>query len=46
VGKGRGNKAPGSDGIFLEFYKVTWEATKDNLLAIINLMFIKVKVTA
>jgi len=45
LGKGEGNKAPGSDGICLEFYKVIWETTKDDILAIINQMFIERKVT-
>jgi hypothetical protein len=43
--KGGGHKAPGSDGIWQEFFKVTWETTKDNILAILNQMFVEGKVS-
>jgi hypothetical protein len=40
-----GNKVPGSGGTHLEFYKVTYEMTKDDILDVINQMFIESKVT-
>jgi len=38
---GNPHKAPGIDGIRLEFLKKTWEATKEDLLQIVNEMYIE-----
>jgi len=32
VNKGGGNKAPGGDGIGIDFFKTTWGALKDDML--------------
>jgi hypothetical protein len=37
--RGAGNKAPGSDGIGLAFFKVNWDTIKD-MLALFNHMYI------
>ena len=39
VKQSKPNKAPGRDGICLEFYKIKWETTKQDLLDIINDMY-------
>ena len=36
VATGKARKAPGCDGISLEFFKITWEVTKQDLLNIMN----------
>ena len=36
---GKPHKAPGYDGICLEFLKKTWETTKEDLLQIVNEMY-------
>jgi len=36
---GKPHKAPGYDGIYLEFLKKTWETTKEDLLQIVNEMY-------
>jgi hypothetical protein len=38
-----GNKAPGRDGICLEFFKVNWESIKDHMLAIFNQMYLNAR---
>ena len=38
VRKGAKNKAPGSDGIGLEFYKTNWATIKDDISAKVNQM--------
>ena len=45
VRKGGKNKAPGSDGIGLEFYKVNWATIKDDTRAMMNQMFMERKVS-
>jgi hypothetical protein len=40
-GEKRVGKVPDSGDIRLEFYKVTYETTKDDILAIINQVFIE-----
>jgi len=40
ISKGKSNKAPGPDGICLEFFKVAWEVVKLDLLHILNSMFL------
>jgi len=44
--KGGKNKAPGSDGIGLEFYKANWATIEDNIGAMMNQMFMERKVSA
>jgi len=39
VSQGKHHKAPGIDGISLEFYKVQWDVIKTELLQIVNNMF-------
>jgi hypothetical protein len=39
ISKGKPHKAPGNDGISLEFYKSVWDVIKTELLQIINYMF-------
>ena len=39
VKQGKPNKAPKRGGICLEFYKKTWETTKEDPLDIMNDMF-------
>ena len=43
--KGGGNKAPGRDGIGADFFKVTWEALKEDMLEIFSTMFFERKAT-
>ena len=45
VGKGGGHKAPGSDGIGQEFLKATWETTKNDILTVLNQMFVEGKIS-
>ena len=45
VKQGKPNKAPGRDGICLEFYKKTLETTKQDLLDIINDMYTEGQIT-
>jgi hypothetical protein len=40
-----GNKAPGRGGIGADFFKVTWEALKDDMLELFSTMFFGRKVT-
>jgi hypothetical protein len=35
------NKAPGSDGIGLEFYKENWATNKDDLCTVMNQIFME-----
>jgi len=46
VRKGRKNKASGSDGIGLEFYKANWATLQDDIAAMMNQMFMERKVSA
>ena len=39
VKQGKPNKAPGQDGLCLEFIKKTWEVTKYDLLKVMNNMY-------
>jgi len=41
VRKGKRNKAPGPDGICHEFYKKIWDIIKNELLDIINIMYLE-----
>ena len=41
IAKGNSHKAPGNDGIGLEFYKAEWETIKTDLLQILNSMYIE-----
>ena len=34
------NKAPGRDGICLEFFKVNWDSMKDDMLALFKQMYL------
>jgi len=45
VTKGGGNKAPGRDEIGGDFFKVTWEALKEDMLELFSTMFFGRKVT-
>ena len=36
-----GNKAPGSDGIGVAFFKVNWETVKDDMVALFNQTYIE-----
>ena len=38
--------APGSDGIGLEFYKANWATIQDDIGAMMNIMFMEIKVSA
>ena len=40
VKTGKTKKVPGSDGICLEFFKRTWESTKQDILTVTNTMYI------
>ena len=40
ISKGKSHKAPGPDGICLEFFKVAWEVVKLDLLQILYIMFL------
>jgi hypothetical protein len=44
VRNGACNKAPGKDGICLEFFKVNWDSIKEDMLAIFNLMYLDSKI--
>jgi hypothetical protein len=39
VNKGAGKKAPGRDGICLEFFKLSWVTIKDDMLALFNQIY-------
>ena len=39
VQRGKNKKSPGPDGICNEFYKLTWDYCKENILQIVNCMF-------
>jgi len=41
VRKGKRKKDPGSDGICHEFYKKMWDMIKNELLDIINIMYLE-----
>jgi len=41
ISKGKSHKAPGPDGIGLEFYKTAWETIKVELLQIMNLIYLE-----
>jgi hypothetical protein len=43
VRKGPTRKAPGSDGISQDFFKISWETTKHDVLDILNNMFLEGK---
>jgi hypothetical protein len=45
VRKGKSNRAPGADGISQDFFKKTWATIKDDLLEIINHMYIDGKIS-
>jgi hypothetical protein len=45
VKQGKPHKAPGRDGICLEFYKKTWETTKQDLLDVMNDMYREGQIT-
>jgi hypothetical protein len=45
VNKRGGNKAPGRDGMCLEFFKATWGFVKGNMLALFNQMFMEGKIS-
>jgi len=45
VRKGGRKKAPGSDGLGLEFYKANWATNKDDMGELMNKMFIERKVS-
>jgi hypothetical protein len=40
VSKGACNKAPGRDGICLEFFGVHWGSMKDDMLALFNQIYL------
>jgi hypothetical protein len=40
VKKGKPNKATGEDGISQEFFKIMWDTIKDELLEVINQMYV------
>jgi len=44
--KRRKNKAPGSDGIGLQFYKANWATIQDDIGAMMNQMFMERKLSA
>ena len=46
VRKGGKNKAPGSDGVGLEFYKTNWTTIQDDICTMMNQMFLERKVFA
>ena len=39
IHSGGWNKAPGRDGLGIEFYKITWATIKDDICLILNRMF-------
>jgi len=45
IKQGKPNKAPGRDGICLEFFKHAWETTKQDLLDVMNDMYKGGKIT-
>jgi len=45
VRKGKSNKAPGANGISHDLFKTMWETIKDDLLEIINHMYIDGKIS-
>jgi hypothetical protein len=46
VRKGGKKKAPGSDGLGLEFYKANWATIKEDMGELMNQMFMERRVTA
>jgi len=40
VAQGKPRKAPVTDGIYLEFYRAAWDVFKDDLLQIMNCLFL------
>jgi len=40
IAKGKSHKAPGNNGIGIEFYKSEWETMKTDLLQILNSMYL------
>jgi hypothetical protein len=45
IRKGISNKAPGIDGLGIEFYKMNWNTIGSELLELVNFMFIQQKMT-
>jgi hypothetical protein len=45
VRKGPTRKAPGSDGISQDFFKISWQTTKHDMLDVVNRMFLEGKLT-
>jgi len=45
VQKGKKRKAPGSDGIGLEFYKINWATIKEDIRELMNQMFMERKMS-
>ena len=45
IKKGKAMKAPGRDGICLEFFEETWEFTKQDVLAVVNNTYIDGQIT-
>jgi hypothetical protein len=45
VATGKARKAPECDGISHEFFKITWEVTKQELLNIMNTMYSDAMIT-
>jgi hypothetical protein len=43
--KGGKNKAPGGDGMCLEFYMANWSIIKQDLLNVVNQMFMQQRIT-
>ena len=43
--EGGRNKAPGSDGIGLEFYTTNWKIIKEDIVEILNQMFLQRSIT-
>lgn len=44
MGKRRAHKALGNDGVCQKFFKTTWETTKNDILAVLNQMFVEGKI--
>jgi len=40
-----GHNAPGSDGICKKFFKATWGTTKDDILTVLNQIFLEEKIS-
>jgi hypothetical protein len=45
IQKGKPNKAPGCDGISHDFYRATWDRNKDDMLTVINQMYVDGMIT-